>query len=243
MKEKIIVTGSNGQLGKELVNKLIGYNYDVIGVDNSYESEKDDLMGFTKKSLDITNENGVEEFFKSLKKEESIVGLINNAGTAVFSPFEDRTYMEIKSVVDVNICWNNIMTKNFMKFNKDSLLDLRVVNLGSIYGEVAPDLSIYDDTPRMSSEIYGMTKAAIINFTKYLASNYKCRNARFNCVSPGGIEHNQGPNFKNNYKAKVPLNRMANAEEVAEIICFLMSKKSSYINGENIFVDGGFTKW
>jgi NAD(P)-dependent dehydrogenase (short-subunit alcohol dehydrogenase family) len=95
----------------------------------------------------------------------------------------------------------------------------------------------------MSSEIYGMTKAAIINFTKYLASFYKDSNARFNCVSPGGIEFNQGPEFKKKYSAKVPLGRMADVKEISEVICFLLSKKSSYINGENISIDGGFTKW
>jgi NAD(P)-dependent dehydrogenase (short-subunit alcohol dehydrogenase family) len=145
--------------------------------------------------------------------------------------------------MDVNIAGTILMTKNFMKAKKGSSLPIRVVNLGSIYGEVAPDLSIYGDTPRMSSEIYGMTKAAIINFTKYLASFYKDSNARFNCVSPGGIEFNQGPEFKKKYSAKVPLGRMADVKEISEVICFLLSKKSSYINGENISIDGGFTKW
>jgi NAD(P)-dependent dehydrogenase (short-subunit alcohol dehydrogenase family) len=145
--------------------------------------------------------------------------------------------------MDVNIAGTILMTKNFMKINKHSQIPLRVVNLGSIYGEVAPDLSIYGDTPRMSSEVYGMTKAAVINFTKYLASFYKGTNARFNCVSPGGIEFNQGPEFKKKYSAKVPLKRMAKPDEISEVICFLLSEKSSYINGENILTDGGFTKW
>ena len=62
-------------------------------------------------------------------------------------------------------------------------------------------------------------------------------------MSPGGIESSQGPNFKSNYRKKVPMNRMAGVAEIAEVICFLISDKSSYINGENIFVDGGLTKW
>ena len=243
MKEKIIVTGSNGQLGKTLVYMLLDYGYEIIGIDLEHDTDQKEIPGYSQITLDISNEKSVEAFFKSLDGEDLITGLVNNAGIAVFTSLEDRSYEEIKSVMDVNIAGTILMTKNFMKARKGSSLPTRVVNLGSIYGEVAPDLSIYGDTPRMSSEIYGMTKAAIINFTKYLASFYKDSNARFNCVSPGGIEFNQGAEFKKKYSAKVPLGRMADVKEISEVICFLLSKKSSYINGENISIDGGFTKW
>ena len=243
MKEKIIVTGSNGQLGRALIDMLIEQKYEVIGIDIDYEDKEEAVSGISKIPLDITCEESVENFFSNFNVSSAPVGLINNAGIAVFSDFEERTYEEIKSVLDVNIFGTINMTKNFMKLNRKSKFPLRVVNLGSIYGEIAPDLNIYGDTPRMSSEIYGMSKAAIINFTKYLASKYKDTNARFNCVSPGGISFNQGPKFIEKYSAKVPLNRMAEVGEIAEVICFLISKKSSYVNGENIFVDGGLTKW
>ena len=241
MKEKIIVTGSNGQLGVALVSMLLKLGYEVIGID--VEHSNIDIFGYKKIDLDITNESSVKRAFDKMLDDDQIVGLVNNAGSAVFSPFEDRTYAEIKKVIDVNIAGTILMTKNFMRVSSNENIEKRIVNLGSIYGHVAPDFTIYGDTPRMSSEVYGMTKAAIINFTQYLASYYKGHNARFNCVSPGGINSTQGLFFKNSYSEKVPLKRMAEVEEVAEVICFLLSKKSSYINGENIFVDGGFTKW
>lgn len=243
MKEKIIVTGSNGQLGKSLVPILLNQNYEVIGIDLVHDDFLNDNKKYIKVSLDITNDDSVLDFFKSIKNKEELVGLVNNAGVAVFSSFENRSYEEIKSVMDVNIAGTILMTKNFMNTTKNFKTSISIVNLGSIYGEVAPDLSIYGDTPRMSSEIYGMSKAAVINFTKYLASFYKGHNARFNCVSPGGIEFNQGPEFKKQYNAKVPVGRMAKPEEISEVISFLLSNKSSYINGENIMIDGGFTKW
>ena len=241
MKEKIIVTGSNGQLGTTLVTMLIDLGYVVIGLDRTHSEAS--LANYVKIDLDITDEIAVKEFFDGIADDELIAGLVNNAGTAVFTPFADRTYNEIKSVLDVNIVAPIFITQQFMRISKENRCQKRVVNIGSIYGHVAPDLTIYGDTPRMSSEIYGMTKAAIINFTQYLASYYKGVNARFNCVSPGGIESSQGPEFKGNYRKKVPMNRMADVAEIAEVICFLISDKSSYINGENIFVDGGLTKW
>jgi NAD(P)-dependent dehydrogenase (short-subunit alcohol dehydrogenase family) len=241
MKEKIIVTGSNGQLGTVLVAMLIELGYVVIGLDRQHTKEIQ--ANYVKVNLDITDEIAVKEFFDDIADDELIAGLVNNAGAAVFTPFADRTYNEVKAVLDVNIVAAIFLTQQFMRVSKGNKCQKRVVNIGSIYGHVAPDLTIYNDTPRMSSEIYGMTKAAIINFTQYLASYYKEVNARFNCVSPGGIESSQGPLFKSNYSKKVPMNRMAGVAEVAEVICFLISDKSSYINGENIFVDGGLTKW
>ena len=92
----------------------------------------------------------------------------------------------------------------------------------------------------MSSEIYGMTKAATINFTQYLVSYYKGI-ARFNCVFWGDRIYSR-PRFKSNYRKKVPVDRMANVTEIADVILLLISDKSTYVN-ENIFVDGGLTKW
>ena len=241
MGKRVILTGSNGQLGKSLTSILLQEGYKVIGLDQNHDDEE--VYNYFKFYVDITKEKEVAQFFQKIEYKEEVVGLVNNAGIAVFSPFEDRTYTEIKSVMDVNIAGTILMTKSFMKTLREYPCQKRVVNLGSIYGGFAPDLSIYGDTPRMSSEIYGMTKAAIINFTQYLASHYRGVNATFNCVSPGGIESNQGDFFKRNYAAKVPLGRMANVSEIANVISFLLSDKASYINGENIFVDGGYTKW
>ena len=162
---------------------------------------------------------------------------------AVFTPFSERTTAEINSVLNVNVTGCILMAQQFMKATVGCKKQRHIVNIASIYGHVAPDLTMYEDTPRMSSEIYGMTKAAIINFTQYLASYYRGCNARFNCVSPGGIEFQQGPAFKLKYSRKVPLMRMASETEISEVIHFLLSDRSSYINGENIFVDGGLTKW
>ena len=117
-----------------------------------------------------------------------------------------------------------------------------IVNLGSIYGLTAPDQKIYLDTPRNSSEIYGMTKSASINLTQYLATYLADYEIRTNCVSPGGILYTQGEKFIQKYSEKVPMARMAKVNEIAEAIVFLLdSDKAKYINGHNLVVDGGFT--
>ena len=135
------------------------------------------------------------------------------------------------------------MSQNFSIVVSKSI-NASIVNISSIYGLVAPDQELYIDTPRNSSEIYGMTKAAILNFTKYLSVYLAKKNIRSNSISPGGILFKQGPKFIEKYSKKVPLNRMAKADEMLGAILFLLDdSKSSYINGANIQIDGGFTSW
>lgn len=241
MREAIIVTGADGQLGRAIINKLSSQDKHVIAVDLDFEFI--DGENVSKFKLDITDEGNVTEFFEAVVSDFELTGLVNNAGVGVFTPFEERTVDELKYVFNVNVIGSILMTRSFMNYVTSESRDKSVVNLGSIYGAVAPDLTIYGDTPRMSSEIYGITKAGIINFTQYLTSYYRGSNVRFNCVSPGGIEKDQGLEFKRLYSQRVPMDRMAKDSEIAEVIAFLLSGGCSYLNGENIFVDGGLTKW
>ncbi len=168
---------------------------------------------------------------------------MNNAGVAVFTPFEERTEKELSFVSNVNSFAPIFMVQGFIKIKNDNLSP-SIVNIASIYGINAPDQKLYTDTPRNSSEIYGMTKAGIINLTKYLSVYLAKYKIRCNCISPGGILFKQGPNFIENYSRKVPMNRMAKVDEVVASVRFLLEdKSSSYINGVNIPVDGGFTSW
>ena len=177
------------------------------------------------------------------KNFNQIYGLINNAGVAVFSPLEERTFDELLYVTKVNSFAPIFLVQGFINvINKE--LSPSIINLGSIYGINAPDQRLYTDTPRNSSEIYGMSKAAIINLTKYLAVYLSKYNIRCNCISPGGIYFKQGNGFIENYSKKVPMGRMCNVNEIVGSVKFLLdSKSSSYVNGANINVDGGFTSW
>jgi NAD(P)-dependent dehydrogenase (short-subunit alcohol dehydrogenase family) len=115
-----------------------------------------------------------------------------------------------------------------------------LINCSSIYGVVAPDFSIYSEGMTMPVA-YSAIKAGIINLSKYLAASYGEYGVRVNCICPGGVENGQESTFIKNYSEKTPLNRMAKAEEIAMPILFLGSEASSYITGETLMVDGGWT--
>lgn len=116
-----------------------------------------------------------------------------------------------------------------------------VINLGSTYGMVGPDFSIYEGTDFTMPAAYAAIKGGIINFTRYLASYYAKDGIRFNCISPGGVENYQAASFVEKYVSKTLLGRMAKPEDIAGAAVFLASDASSYVTGHNLVVDGGWT--
>ena len=232
-----IITGSEGQLGQSFVSKLLELDYKVIGID-LVEQVNDQIIYY---KADITKKHEIESVLDSCN--ENVTVLINNAGTSVFSPFEERTEDEINLVMNVNIKGNILMTQlvynNYFKANNKG----NIINIGSIYGMVSGDMRIYNDGDRRTPEIYGATKAAVINLTKYFATYMAPNNVRVNCISPGGIFNEQDKDFIENYSKKVPMSRMGSEDELMSTIEYLLSEKSSYVTGQNIVIDGGLTCW
>lgn len=121
-----------------------------------------------------------------------------------------------------------------------------VVMISSIYGMVAPDQSIYQSagkSPRYKPADYPVTKSAILGLVKYLAAYYAGQPIRVNALSPGGVYNGHSDEFIRNYSARSMLGRMAGVEELNGALLFLASPASSYMNGANLVVDGGWTAW
>ena len=117
-----------------------------------------------------------------------------------------------------------------------------IVNVGSIYGMVGPDFSLYAGTHMANRIDYAFAKGGMLNLTRYLASYLAPWNVRVNCLSLGGVETSDLPaSFIANYNRKTLLNRMADAADIQGPAVFLASDASRYITGANIPVDGGWT--
>jgi NAD(P)-dependent dehydrogenase (short-subunit alcohol dehydrogenase family) len=115
-----------------------------------------------------------------------------------------------------------------------------------MYGVISPDFRIYSDNDRKNSEVYGATKAGVIQMSKYFAVHLADRNIRTNSISPGGVYNPKSPQadvFIKSYEYRCPMNRMANSDEISNVALFLGSQLSSYVNGQNITVDGGMSAW
>uniref|UniRef100_UPI004048C4C2 SDR family oxidoreductase n=1 Tax=Algoriphagus sp. TaxID=1872435 RepID=UPI004048C4C2 len=242
VKDKIIiVTGGNGLIGREIVNHLNENGAIVINAEIGVQ----DNMQNGILNCDITNsESLLEMISKVMSQYQRIDGLVNNAypRTADWGlHFEDIPLDSWKKNVDLqlNSCFYiSQQVLEIMKLQKFG----SIVNIASIYGVVGNDFTVYENTGGMTSPAaYAAIKGGIINFTRYLSSYYGKYSIRINCVSPGGIFNHQNEKFVEQYEAKVPLNRMGKPEEIAPAVSFLLSSEASYITGQNLIVDGGWT--
>lgn len=237
--KNIIITGSTGQLGRTFVKHLAkNQNMQIFACDTQVPDEKmPKNVEFVK--LNITDENQVISFLNSLN---NIDILVNNAGIGVFTPFEERTVEEFTNVFNVNLMGTFLMCREAIKKMRKVSMG-KIINIGSIYGVVSSNPSIYGLSGRNNSEIYSASKAGVIMLTKYLAAHYANANIQINAISPGGIIRNQSDDFLLNYSSITPSKRLAKDIDLLPALDFLISDKNNYTNGQNIIVDGGFTSW
>ena len=232
-----LITGGNGKLGKSYIKTLTNNGYFVYSIDIRHSKNK--VENVKKIIVDITDEKEIGEFFKNIKYIDL---LINNAGIGVFTPTQKRSIDEFRKVLNVNLVGTFIMSqfalKKMVKQKKG-----KIINIGSVYGIKSSDPRIYGNSGRNNSEVYSASKAGVIMLTKYLASHYARYNIQINSISPGGILNNQDKKFQINYSNKTPAGRMASTYDMQSVLEMLISKKSDYINGSNIVIDGGFTSW
>ncbi len=172
--------------------------------------------------------------------------LINNAafvGTSELSgwsvDFEQQETASWERVFYLNVTLPFALVQQFSKLLQQSS-HASVINIGSIYGVVAPDMSLYVDLPMGNPAAYAASKAGIIHLTRWLASALAPQ-VRVNTITPGGIWRNQADKFCERYNAKVLLGRMASEADLRGAIMYLASDLSSYVTGHNLVVDGGWT--
>ena len=243
----VIVTGANGQLGIRICKYLIELGAKVLAIDVCDEN----LKKIKNKNLrlfkfDISNENEVNDFYYSLKKNKIIPsGLINNAAVSFFSHFRNRSVEQLDNTYSVNLKGQILLIKEFFKSKKLTFYK-KIINISSLYGIVSPNFSIYKKNDRRNSEIYGATKAAMIQITKYFSTYCHESKILVNGIAPGGILNEDNPQatpFQKRYSNLCPMKRLAKVDEMIGAIIYLLSESSSYTNGHTIVIDGGYSSW
>lgn len=235
---KILITGSSSFIGVALIKELCKNNY-LYCIDKKIK-KKINLSNVKYFKGDVVNEKNLTSIRRQIKKKTKKIDIIINCFVDQnYLSFDKQTFKKFKKSININVCGTFLVTKIFSNLLKDSK-EAQIINFGSIYGMVSGDPKIYPNQ-KVTSDVYAASKAAIIQLTKYYAVNLSKYNIRVNCISPGGIFNNQNTKLIKNYSNKVPLNRMANIDEIVESVKLLLSSKSKYVNGHNFVVDGGYT--
>ncbi len=236
----IIVTGGDGLIGKHIVNYCKNEGAKVINVDINHETDITNGLY----NCDLTDESSISKLVESVKEQFGrIDGLVNNAYPRTKDwgeKFEDIPYESWQANVDMQLNSVFLLCQKVLEVMK-SQQSGSIVNIGSIYGVVGNDFTIYEGYGGTSPAAYSAIKGGIINLSRYLASYFGNYGIRVNCVSPGGILDKQHPSFIERYESKSPLKRMGEANEIAPAVAFLLSNEASYITGHNLMVDGGWT--
>jgi NAD(P)-dependent dehydrogenase (short-subunit alcohol dehydrogenase family) len=251
----VVLTGASGIIGRVAARhfanagaKLALVDRDEVALRKLASELGGDCNAFV---CNLTDAAAVAQLASDVEdKLGPVDALLNNVSgktPSIFAPFEQFPLDEWNEVMAINLTTAMLCCQNF-----GARMATRsrgsIVNTLSIYGIVAPDQRIYEGSEYEgrainSPAVYSAAKAGLWGLTKYLATYWGNKGIRVNAVTPGGVFSGQNDVFVQRYSARVPMGRMARAEEIADAMLFLVSDDATYINGQNIIVDGGLTTW
>jgi gluconate 5-dehydrogenase len=245
----VLFSGGYGYLGAESVRYLAfkGARVFVLARDkDKFDSEFRDFDNVYFQECDMANTESIQHAFNVIFKNcEKIDAIINNA-------FYSRGQSpETMSDDDFNYGLDGCLTSVFrgireiIPFFKEQKFG-KIVNISSMYGMVAPDFSVYTDSPQsLNPPHYGAAKAGVIQLTKYYASYLGAYNVQVNSVTPGPfpseLVQEKDPNFIERLSERTLLSKIGKPIELAGAIVLLITDASNFITGQNIVVDGGWT--
>ena len=220
MKKKVLITGGRRGIGKAVVDR--------------FKSDEYEIYAPTRDELDLSNIKSVENYIMK-NSDKYFSTIINNAGINIINNIEDTSHEELEETMMVNLITPIKLIKAYIPKMKENNYG-RIVNVGSIWGIVSKEgRSIYSAT---KNGIHGVTNAVAIEGGRY--------NILINTVCPGFTmteltKKNNSVKEIERISKQIPLKRMADPEEIAKFIFYLASEENTYITGQKIAVDGGFS--
>jgi len=252
----ILVTGATGYLGRAMVFAFAKSGAHVLVNSRSLKRSKPlveeiEHAGLSAESVvfDVTNKTEVIEFVQSFESKPIDV-LVNNAYSGKAGSIElsgDDPYSDSYeySVVASHRLFKSLLPNLRLAVKKSGYAS--VINISSMYGLVSPDQRIYDSAEVVNPPFYGTSKAALLQWSRYAACEFGKESIRVNSISPGAFPSSNvqsgAPEFIAKLSEKVPMGRIGQATEIQGPAVFLASSASSYVNGANLVVDGGWTCW
>jgi NAD(P)-dependent dehydrogenase (short-subunit alcohol dehydrogenase family) len=252
MNKTLLLTGGTGKFGQVLVRHFAEHGWNVVTTSRE-QSRVDSLISdiaptkgqVTGIAADLQQPGASQRLADELSARGIVIThLVNNArsietlavqadGTTQRDAFVGEFEMDVVVPYELSMCLARSAGHKLQA----------VVNIGSMYGEVAPNPALYDGTLDRSPIQYGVSKAALHHLTRELAVRLAPQHIRVNCVAYGGVEGRVDEAFLARYAQLVPSRRMLKDPEVIGPVEFLLGDASSAVNGHVLVADGGWSVW
>jgi NAD(P)-dependent dehydrogenase (short-subunit alcohol dehydrogenase family) len=248
-----VVTGGMGQLGRVYLEGLAERGMRVASFDVASGETPEGVRAF---EVDVTNRAAIERALEDVVSEWGVPHLlVNNAAldsppdapAEEVGPFEDYPEEAVAEVMDVNVKGTLLCCQAvggaMAREGRGS-----IVNVSSVYGLLSPVQDLYafrrDRGETFFKPVaYSVSKAAVLNLTRYLATYWAKSGVRVNTLTLAGVWNDQQQEFLDAFAARSPMGRMLDAREALGAVVFLASDASSYVTGSNVVVDGGWSAW
>jgi NAD(P)-dependent dehydrogenase (short-subunit alcohol dehydrogenase family) len=250
-----LIIGGAGYLGKAMSSTLLELGASVIIASRNKVAGEKVVREFKKKGfkkvifqvVDITNKQSIFELkkFVDRKFNKKLNVLINCGWSGKKNTFESINSEDWQ--YDIDTCLTGVFDciKAFLPNLKKGRGN--ILNIGSAYSHVAPDYRMYNSPKYANPPSYGSAKAGVVQLTKYCASFFSKYKIRANCLSPGAYPFpktaKENPKFIKRLAEKCPANRIGYPDDLKGAVALLCSDAGSFITGQNILVDGGWSVW
>jgi NAD(P)-dependent dehydrogenase (short-subunit alcohol dehydrogenase family) len=243
----VVVTGGAGHLGREISKGLADFGAHVIAVGrDSKKFSEFQAANIECVPCDVQDEAAFAAVVADTHKRHGrIDGLVNNANAAKRETWDELDAGAWRAGLDASLNHYFTCTKAVANYMFQAGQG-RIVNIASIFGFVAPNAAMYPEGIRGPSAHHSAAKAGILQLTRHLAAQWAGRGIRVNAVSPGWFPQKRGPDrpdFMREVTARIPMGRIGQPVEVAGAVVFLMSNAASYVTGQNLVIDGGYSLW
>ena len=245
MNEAVLITGGTGKIGSRLVEHFHSLGRTVVFTSRSDENIARTVAG-------RSNLHGIKVDFRDDRAADTVVAALDRLGIGEVSLVNNARDLTALGVDEDG----TVPADNWLaEYRIDVVLPYqlavalakrgglkKVVNVSSMYGMNSFNPHLYDGPFRPPLQ-YACAKAALIHLTKCLAVQFAPQKIAVNCVTYGGVEGRVDESFKKRYAALCPMERMMKDDETVGSVDFLLSDKATYITGQNIVVDGGWSAW
>lgn len=250
----VLITGGAGHLGADISKTLASFGARVVVLGRNVERlerlrtfrPEDGAGGIECVACDVQDESAfarvVEQTWRTSRR---IDGLINHAASGGRETWEELDRAGWLQGLEGSLNHYFTCTKAVSRYMLDAGKG-SIINTASLWGMLAPNPKMYLDLPVQPAAHTLAAKGAVLQLTKYLAALWGSKGIRVNAVSPGWFPKKRGPerpDYLREMTSRIPLERIGRPADLVGAYLFLMSDASSYVTGQNLVVDGGYSIW